>query len=198
MGMIGDTVSAVAGECKKVKDGLISCKKSAKEFLRMYESNRRGAENLAENMRNANTTNYYHYSSINGYLKEIWSESATYSHWLEEAERLHDCGALNDEVCKTVLNEGHKAFSRIAKKIMDLDLETEVDNGKEVKDADSVVFEMLAKYPSTAEALVRAWRTLNPNGSRKECVEATRLSKSCVNKFWNEKAEEGDADEEEA
>lgn len=193
MGIIGDTVSAVAGECKKVKDGLISCKKSAKEFLRVYESNRRGAENLAENMRNANTMNY-HYPSIEGYLKEIWSECATYSHWLEEAERLHNCGALNDEVCKTVLNEGHKAFSRIARKVMELETG---DNSKEVKNADSVVFEMLAKYPSTAEALVRAWRTLNPNGSRKECVEATRLSKSCVNKFWNEKAEEGDADEEE-
>ena len=45
------------------------------------------------------------------------------------------------------------------------------------------------KGSGTAEKIVREWRQQHPDGSKKECKDATGLSYPTIRKWWNREGE---------
>ena len=104
---------------------------------------------------------------------------------MDTAEDACKYGVLSNENARAIFEKTTKLTTQISRcmEMVVMDTET-VEEAPVTDNASKVIFGRLSERESTAEAIVYAWRDLNPDGERKACIADTNLSKSTISKFW--------------
>lgn len=104
---------------------------------------------------------------------------------MDTAEDACKYGVLSNENAKAIFEKATKLTTEINRCLYMIPFWSETFEEAPVTDnASKVIFGRLSERESTAEAIVYAWRDLNPDGERKACIADTNLSKSTISKFW--------------